>query len=65
MVRESGDVVKAAAYYRCSICDLDGVVVMEDDYCLFIQEPQQVLTGSRIIVPREHRPTLIDLSEAE
>jgi diadenosine tetraphosphate (Ap4A) HIT family hydrolase len=63
--REIEDVVRGPAHYRCSICDLDGVVVIENDHCLFLQEPQQVLIGSGIIVPRAHRPTLFDLSEAE
>ena len=40
-------------------------VVLENEHCLFLQEPQKVLIGSGLIVPREHRETVYDHSEEE
>jgi len=40
-------------------------VVLENEYCLFLQEPQEVLIGSGVIIPREHRETVFDLTEEE
>ena len=56
---------KEAVHYRCSICGLGGEIVLENDRSLFLQAPHQVLVGSGIIVPREHKPTLFDLDDAE
>jgi diadenosine tetraphosphate (Ap4A) HIT family hydrolase len=40
-------------------------VVLENEHCLFIQEPQKVLIGSGVIVPIAHRETVFDLTEDE
>jgi diadenosine tetraphosphate (Ap4A) HIT family hydrolase len=39
--------------------------VLENEHCRFLQEPQEVLVGSGIIFPREHRETVFDLTEEE
>jgi len=53
----------------CPFCDpqeADGqCVVLENTHCWFIQQPQPVLVGSGIIVPKQHRETVFDLREAE
>jgi len=43
----------------------DQDVVLENEHCRFIQQPQPVLVGSGIVVPRRHRETVFDLSETE
>jgi diadenosine tetraphosphate (Ap4A) HIT family hydrolase len=54
---------------KCPFCDLDSnqhqSVVLENDLCLFLQEPHKVLIGSGIIIPKEHRETVFDLSREE
>jgi diadenosine tetraphosphate (Ap4A) HIT family hydrolase len=40
-------------------------IVLENAHCLFLQAPQEVLIGSGIIIPRAHRETVFDLTEAE
>jgi diadenosine tetraphosphate (Ap4A) HIT family hydrolase len=53
----------------CPFCSLDQngrqEVVLENELCLFLQEPQEVLVGSGLIVPRAHRETVFDLTPAE
>ena len=53
----------------CPFCSAHGlanqVVVLSNELCLFLQQPQEVLTGSGVIVPREHRETVFDLTEDE
>lgn len=53
----------------CPFCHLEPQdrqrLVLENEHCLFLQEPQEVLIGSGIIVPREHRETVFDLTEEE
>jgi histidine triad (HIT) family protein len=50
----------------CHPTDADGQrIVLENAHCRFIQQPQPVLIGSGIIVPRQHRETVFDLTEAE
>ena len=53
----------------CPFCNLDDNgrqgVVLENEHCLFLQEPQEVLVGSGLIVPRAHRETVFDLSPEE
>lgn len=53
----------------CPFCDLDESgrqrVVLENEHCLFLQEPQEVLVGSGLIVPRAHRETVFDLTAEE
>jgi diadenosine tetraphosphate (Ap4A) HIT family hydrolase len=40
-------------------------VMMENEHCLYIEQPQKVLAGSGIIVPRLHREQVFDLSPDE
>jgi diadenosine tetraphosphate (Ap4A) HIT family hydrolase len=53
----------------CPFCDPDTLddteIVLENEQCLFLQAPQEVLVGSGIIIPRAHRETVFDLTEAE
>ena len=50
----------------CPLCHpLDRTIVLQNDLCRFLQEPQLVLVGSGIIVPKTHRPTVFDLTAQE
>lgn len=50
----------------CSIeKDLEQKVVLSNKYCMFLQKPQEVLVGSGVIVPKNHRETVFDLSKDE
>jgi len=53
----------------CPFCHLEHnerlQVVLENEHCRFLQEPQEVLIGSGIIIPKEHRETVFDLTEDE
>lgn len=40
-------------------------IAASNDLCLFLQQPQRILPGSGIIVPRAHRETVFDLSREE
>jgi diadenosine tetraphosphate (Ap4A) HIT family hydrolase len=40
-------------------------IVLENDACYFLQGPQPVLAGSGLIIPKAHRETVFDLTEAE
>ncbi len=40
-------------------------IVLENEYCWFLRKPQTVLTGSGIIMPKEHRDTAFDLTPTE
>jgi diadenosine tetraphosphate (Ap4A) HIT family hydrolase len=40
-------------------------IVLENELCQFLQEPQKVLIGSGIIVPKAHRKTVFDLTKEE
>lgn len=40
-------------------------VVLENEHCWFLQEPQEVLIGSGVIVPKSHRETVFDLTTEE
>jgi histidine triad (HIT) family protein len=54
---------------NCVFCnpemDADQQIVMENDHCMFVQKPQQVLKGSGLIVPKAHRETVFDLTDEE
>jgi len=41
------------------------LVVLENAYCLFLHAPEPVLVGSGIIIPREHRETVFELTADE
>lgn len=53
----------------CPLChpelDPEQRIVLSNEHCLFLQKPQPVLTGSGLIVPRAHRPTVFDLTPDE
>ena len=52
----------------CPFCHLDsaeGQIILENEHCLFLQAPQEVLIGSGIIIPKAHRETVFDLTEEE
>ena len=53
----------------CPFCDPEDnsrqYVVLENEHCEFRQEPQEVLVGSGIIIPKAHRETVFDLTEEE
>jgi diadenosine tetraphosphate (Ap4A) HIT family hydrolase len=53
----------------CPFCDLESntrqEIILENDLCLFLQEPQEVLIGSGIIIPKEHKESVFDLTEKE
>lgn len=54
---------------NCLFCsienDLEQKIVLSNQYCMFLQKPQEVLIGSGVIVPKEHRKTVFDLSKDE
>ncbi|WP_028589879.1 HIT family protein [Paenibacillus massiliensis] len=54
---------------ECPLCNLDLVeqqqVIMQNEHCIFLQTPQEVLIGSGLIVPIKHRETVFDLTEEE
>lgn len=43
----------------------DSQVVLENSDSLFLQQPQAVLVGSGLIIPRAHRETVFDLTDTE
>lgn len=52
----------------CPFCEPEipsGSVLESDEQCLVIRLPQEVLTGSAIIVPRIHRKGPFELSDEE
>ena len=40
-------------------------IILENKYCLFIQREEPILTGSGLIIPREHRENAFELSTDE
>ena len=54
---------------NCLFCsienDLSQKIVMSNHYCMFLQKPQEILIGSGVIVPKEHKETVFDLSKDE
>lgn len=53
----------------CPLCRLELIkqqqLVIRNEHCIFLQTPQEVLTGSGLIVPIQHRETVFDLTETE
>src|SRR5690606_930695 len=53
----------------CPFCftksDQQQQIVLSNEYCYFLQVPQKVLMGSGLIVPKEHRETVFDLTPDE
>lgn len=56
---------------ECPYCypqkDPEQRIVFENDYCQYLQHPkhQSILEGSGLIVPKEHRQTVFDLTPEE
>lgn len=54
---------------NCIFCsienDIEQKIVLSNKHCIFLQKPQEVLIGSGVIIPKEHRNTVFDLSENE
>lgn len=54
---------------NCPFCKVDlvedQVIKAENEHCMFLQMPQEVLVGSGVIVPFRHRETVFDLTEEE
>ncbi|MGZ4032917.1 MAG: hypothetical protein ACXVP2_12235 [Tumebacillaceae bacterium] len=48
---------------HCPFChpefDNEQNVVLRNEHCYFLQKPQEVLIGSGLIVPREHRANVL------
>ena len=40
-------------------------IILEHGSCLFLQQPQTVLIGSGLIIPKQHRETVFDLTAVE
>ncbi|WP_052088200.1 HIT family protein [Paenibacillus wynnii] len=53
----------------CVYCNIvskfDHEIVLSNEYCIYTLLKQQEIEGAGIIVPREHRETLYDLSQKE
>jgi diadenosine tetraphosphate (Ap4A) HIT family hydrolase len=41
------------------------IIILESTHCAFISNPDRVLTGSGMIVPKTHRETVFDLTQEE
>ncbi|NGP45603.1 HIT family protein [Bacillaceae bacterium SIJ1] len=54
---------------ECPLCQLNLVeqqqVIVKNERCIFLQMPQDVLIGSGLIVPIQHRETVFDLTPEE
>ena len=54
---------------NCIFCnyknDKHGTFLFENDYCVCIEQPEPVLVGSCIIIPKAHRVTVFDLNAEE
>lgn len=51
----------------CIFCNIENQnnIILSNEHCLFLQKNQPVLIGSGIIVPRNHRETVFDLTKEE
>lgn len=54
---------------NCPFCNINLVeeqkVIVKNEQCMFLQTPQEVLKGSGVIVPIQHRETVFDLTVEE
>lgn len=54
---------------ECPLCrpheDPTQRIVLENEHCLFLQKEQDILQGSGLIVPKQHRETAFDLTPEE
>ena len=53
----------------CPFCnfveDSLGKAVLENEYCIYIQDFNGIPEGSGIIIPKEHRETVFDITKTE
>jgi diadenosine tetraphosphate (Ap4A) HIT family hydrolase len=58
---------KRRAMHPCPFCPPlpEQQVRLENELCLFLQQPQRVLPGSGLIIPRAHRESVFDLTMEE
>ncbi len=53
----------------CPFCSIEEKqneqIILRNEHCLFIQQPQRVLIGSGLIIPIKHRDTVYDLTKYE
>ena len=49
----------------CNPANLPDEIIIENEFCLFLQRDESVLSGSGLIIPRAHRETIFDLTPAE
>ena len=62
------ELAQQAACMPCPFCPpaLDPAqVILQNTHCLFLQQPEPVLVGSGLVVPRQHRETVFDLTADE
>lgn len=53
---------------KCPFCDptvLERETVLANEYCIFLQQPQVILPGSGLIIPRRHCATPFELTPQE
>ncbi len=50
----------------CPLCKInEDEIIFENEYVYFLQQEQEVLIGSGIIIPKAHRETVFDLTREE
>jgi diadenosine tetraphosphate (Ap4A) HIT family hydrolase len=53
----------------CPLCHIDldkeQKVILENEYCMFLQKPQEVLIGSGLLIPKAHRETAFQITKEE
>lgn len=49
----------------CQPLDNSQYTVLQNELCMFLQQPQDVLIGSGVLVPKAHRETAFDLTLPE
>jgi diadenosine tetraphosphate (Ap4A) HIT family hydrolase len=54
---------------KCPFCDFKndarGTVIMQNEYCLYIECNDNILEGWGMIIPKQHRETVFDLTSEE
>ena len=67
--RKIFDKFRSSKMKNCPFCsihsDIEQKEIISNEYCIFLQKPQEVLIGSGIIIPRRHCETVFDLSKEE
>lgn len=65
-INEQKNITERMLEVICPFCTPDiNEIVVESDYCIFIQTEQPILIGSGLIIPRSHRKNVFDMTEAE